>query len=116
MKLDGAKWQGEPTEARRVRAVIADAPQFPSYWARDLVGTEAWVVEFVVPAYRVPFKVPKWITREGRRKKVWLTEYVEYPPETRYFYDEDGTGTRKLVEMGGSPLVGSRTVEVSAIL
>ena len=44
---DGPNWNGEPCEARRVRVVIADAPRFPSYWARDLVGQEREAVEVV---------------------------------------------------------------------
>jgi len=37
-------WNGEPCEARRLTAVVADAP-FPLYWAADHIGSRRAVVE-----------------------------------------------------------------------
>lgn len=39
-----AYWNGLPTTATRGTAVVADAPSFPQYWARDLVGMRIEVV------------------------------------------------------------------------
>lgn len=39
-RLAGTRWNGEPVTAVQVRVVVADAPEFPQYWARGLVGTE----------------------------------------------------------------------------
>lgn len=39
-------WNGEPTPARKVRGVVADAP-FPAYWARRFIGQERNAVEVV---------------------------------------------------------------------
>jgi hypothetical protein len=33
-------WNGEPTPCTRVVVLVADAPEIPLYWARDLVGHE----------------------------------------------------------------------------
>lgn len=38
-------WNGERCRARKVRVVVADAPEFPRYWARGLVGEERDAVE-----------------------------------------------------------------------
>ena len=38
-------WNGEPCGALKVRVVVADAPEFPLYWARDLVGMEIDAVQ-----------------------------------------------------------------------
>jgi hypothetical protein len=38
-------WNGEPTPARKVTGVVLDAPEFPQYWARPLVGTRRNAVE-----------------------------------------------------------------------
>lgn len=40
-------WNGEPTPARRVTIVCADAPEFPAYWARaaEIVGSRRDAVE-----------------------------------------------------------------------
>jgi hypothetical protein len=39
------RWNGEPCQARRVTAIVADSTFFPEYWARDLVGTRRKAVE-----------------------------------------------------------------------
>lgn len=41
------EWNGEPCEARRLTAIVADNTAFPGYWARHLVGTRRDVVEVV---------------------------------------------------------------------
>lgn len=35
----------EPCEARKVRVVVEDAPEFASYWARPYIGEERDAVE-----------------------------------------------------------------------
>jgi hypothetical protein len=40
-------WNGEPAGVRRCRVIVGDAPQFPEYWARDLIGTERDAVHVV---------------------------------------------------------------------
>ncbi|MEU7771242.1 hypothetical protein AB0C44_07940 [Micromonospora taraxaci] len=75
-------WNGEPTPAVRVRVIVADAPQFPQYWARPLVGTERAAVR------------------------------VTYGGETFYLDDETGTGWRKVTEGHGSPRWGHADLAV----
>lgn len=38
-------WNGEPAEARKVTVTVADAPDFPAYWARPYVGMQRHAVE-----------------------------------------------------------------------
>ncbi len=38
-EIEKTYWNGEPCHARKVTLVVADAPSFPIYWARDHVGT-----------------------------------------------------------------------------
>lgn len=38
-------WNGEPCSARKVTVVVADSGKFPSYWAKELVGTRRDAVE-----------------------------------------------------------------------
>jgi hypothetical protein len=64
------KWNGEPCQARRVTAIVADNGVFPMYWARHLVGTRRKVVE------------------------------VTYAGETFYLDDEDGSGWNKVTHGG----------------
>ena len=64
-------WNGEPASAIKVRVIVADAPQFPQYWARDLIGTERAAVR------------------------------VEYHGRVFYLDDEDGSGWRKVINGGG---------------
>jgi hypothetical protein len=64
------QWNGEPCQARRVTAIVADNGVFPMYWARHLVGTRRKVVE------------------------------VEYGGETFYLDDEDGSGWNKVTHGG----------------
>jgi len=37
-------WNGLPTIATRGTAIVADAPDFPCYWAKSIVGTRIPVV------------------------------------------------------------------------
>ncbi|MFI8535391.1 hypothetical protein ACIGMX_34740 [Streptomyces aquilus] len=67
------RWNGEPCHARRITAIVADAPEFPAYWARHLVGTRRPIVE------------------------------VTYADSTFYLDDEDGTAWRKVTIHHGSP-------------
>jgi hypothetical protein len=64
------RWNGEPCQARRVTAIVADDGRFPQYWARHLVGT--------------------------RRKAVEVT----YGDSTFYLDDEDGSGWDKVTHGG----------------
>lgn len=64
------RWNGEPCQARRITAVVADSTDFPMYWARHLVGTRRNVVE------------------------------VAYSGETSYLDDEDGSGWHKVTNGG----------------
>jgi hypothetical protein len=64
------RWNGEPCQARRVTAVVADSIFFPLYWAREFVGT--------------------------RRKAVEVT----YGGRTFYLDDEDGSGWAKVTAGG----------------
>lgn len=69
-------WNGEPAPAVKTRVIVADAPQFPQYWARHLVG------EF----------------RDAVR--------VTYGGQTFYLDNADGSGWRKVTTGHGSPRWG----------
>ncbi|WP_047892565.1 hypothetical protein [Micromonospora sp. RV43] len=75
-------WNGELTEAVRVHVVVADAPQFARYWARDLVGAE----------------------RDAVR--------VTYYGQVFYLDDEDGSGWTKVTTGYGSPRCPHRELAV----
>ena len=75
-------WNGEPAVAVRVRVIVADAPHFPQYWARPLVGTERAAVR------------------------------VTYGGRTFYLDNETGTGWRKVTEGHGSPRWGHADLAV----
>lgn len=64
------QWNGEPCEARRITAIVADNTAFPGYWARPFVG--------------------------ARRKAVEVT----YGGQTFYLDDEDGSGWNKVTHGG----------------
>ncbi|WP_320784185.1 hypothetical protein [Streptomyces sp. CRN 30] len=64
------RWNGEPCQARRITAVVADTSDFPQYWARHLVGTRRNIVEVV------------------------------YNGETSYLDDEDDSGWHKVTNGG----------------
>ena len=39
------EWNGLPARARKVWARVAEAPQFPAYWAKPFIGWERAAVE-----------------------------------------------------------------------
>lgn len=78
---DVTYWNGELAPARRVTLVVADAPQFPLYWARDAVGTTRDAVE------------------------------VAYDGETFYLDDEFGQGWGKVTAGHGSPRLSHRNLQ-----
>jgi hypothetical protein len=41
-------WNGEPAVCRKVWVTVADWPDAPKYWARDLVGQRREAVEVVI--------------------------------------------------------------------
>ncbi|MEU9661891.1 hypothetical protein [Streptomyces chartreusis] len=43
--MTDTRWNGEPCQARRITAIVADNTAFPMYWARHLVGTRRNIVE-----------------------------------------------------------------------
>ncbi|MFF7142291.1 hypothetical protein ACFZB5_13715 [Streptomyces nodosus] len=68
--MTDTRWNGEPCQARRITALVADDARFPAYWARHLAGTRRHLVE------------------------------VEYGGETFYLDDEDGSGWHKVTHGG----------------
>jgi hypothetical protein len=78
-------WNGEPCRARRVVGVVCDAPEFPQYWARDLVGEEVRAVE------------------------------VSYYDEVFYLLNVDGQGWRKVTEGKGSPQWGHQELRLKEV-
>lgn len=81
-------WNGLPTEIERGTAVVADAPEFPLYWAR----TEG-IVGFRISVVRV------------------VLDGVNYGGGTTYLDDRRGEGYAKVMA-GGSPRVGHRDVSI----
>ncbi|MFD6415971.1 hypothetical protein [Streptomyces sp. NPDC060194] len=65
------EWNGEPCRALRGTITIADAPEFPAYWARHLLGLLRQVVQ------------------------------VEYAGRVFYLDDADGQGWHKVTHGGG---------------
>lgn len=80
-------WNGLPTPALRGTAVVAAAPEFPQYWAADLVGQRIAVVH---------------VTLDG----------VAYGGGMTYLDDRDGSGWRKVTEGHGSPRWPHRGVRI----
>lgn len=80
-------WNGMPTPARRGTAVVADAPEFPMYWARDLVGQRIAVVEVVLDG-------------------------VNYGGGIDYLDDRHGQGWAKVTEGHGSPRYGHASAAI----
>ena len=83
-------WNGEPADCRRVLVVIADAPEFPLYWARALIGSVRHAVEVsnANQAGKQPF----------------------------YLDNEDGSGWAKVRHGHGSPRWGHRGLAISKVL
>lgn len=82
-------WNGLPTPARRGTAVVADAPEFPAYWARDLAGERIAVVE---------------VTLEGVARGGGIT----------FLDDREGDGWAKVTEGHGGPGWGHANVYIEA--
>jgi hypothetical protein len=80
------RWNGEPCEAKRVRVIVADAPDCPNYWAREFVGQERNAVE--VRYFDTPF----------------------------YLDDENGSGWAKVTLGGGGPEWGHKGLEVAEVI
>lgn len=80
-------WNGLPTPARRGTAIVADAPEFPAYWARALVGQRIRVVEVVLDG-------------------------VNYGGGIDYLDNRDGGGWVKVTEGRGSGSYGHASVAI----
>jgi len=85
----GTYWNGLPTPARRGTAVVADAPEFPQYWAKTegLVGQRIAVVEVVLDG-------------------------VNYGGGIDYLDDRNGQGWRKVTTGHGGPGHGHASVSI----
>jgi len=79
-------WNGEPTECRRVVVIVADAPELPAYWARDLVGQERHAVE------------------------------VRYFDKPFYIDNENGSGWAKVRFAGGGPQAGHKDLRIERVV
>lgn len=77
-------WNGEECIARRGTGVVADAPEFPQYWAR----TEGIVGQ------RIPFV-----------RVVYAGSFFDID-------DRDGKGWEKVTTRRGSPSCGHRNVKI----
>jgi hypothetical protein len=86
MTITGTYWNGEPALVYRGTAVVADAPQFPLYWAR----TEGIV---------------------GQRIPVVM---VHYASRTFFLDDREGIGWTKVTVARGGPHHGHNDVEIEA--
>ena len=82
----GTFWNGIPIKARCGTAVIADAPAFPNYWARSIVGQRIAVVE---------------VNLDG----------ANFGGGIDYLDDREGQGWAK-VTGGGSPRAGHANVAI----
>jgi hypothetical protein len=65
------EWNYEPCIAIRTIVVVGDAPEFPSYWAREFIGQTRFAVR------------------------------VTYNGQTFFIDDEDGSGWFKVTNGGG---------------
>ncbi len=90
-------WNGVECDVEEVKVILADAPEFPQYWARDLVGQERNVLKVILT------KVP--INAEGD-----IEELDE--PEIFYIDNEDGSGMKKVTEGMGMWQYGHRDIRV----
>lgn len=97
-------WNGEPTPARKVWAVVADS-EAPLYWARDLVGTRREAVEVVYGD--ATFYIDDG-AREEREVSVWGDDAmpVMIGPVAA------GSGWRKVTVGHGSPRLGHGSLNV----
>lgn len=102
-------WNGQECKARIVRVIVADAPEFPQYWARGFVGQEREAVE--VTYYDETF----YIDNEGHEPSeesatVLRAHGIEPHPEP------PGQGWRKVTEGRGSPGWSHSSLEVERVL
>lgn len=100
MTQDQTYWNGEPCRARRVMVLVADAPQFPQYWARSLVGQSREAVE-VRPM--TPLNAPALGANPDQG-------------EVFYLDDHDGSGWTKVTDGRGSPGLPHRSLAVKSVL
>ncbi|MCA0217938.1 MAG: hypothetical protein LCH43_11360 [Actinobacteria bacterium] len=86
--IEQGYWNGLPTEIERGTAEVADAPEFPLYWAKTegIIGQRIAVVRVVLDG-------------------------VNYGGGTTYLDDRDGAGYAKVMG-GGSPRAGHRDVGI----
>jgi hypothetical protein len=84
--MEQTRWNGIPVEAKRGTAVVADAPEFPLYWAGHLVGERIEVVQ---------------VNLDG----------ANYGGGIDYLDDRDGSGWAKLTA-GGGPRMGHASVAI----
>ena len=82
--MSKAFWNGLPTEAFVGTATVAASPEFPEYWANDLVGQRIAVVKVILDGVNV----------------IGSVDYLD---------NRKGEGWAK-VAMGGSPHAGHRNV------
>jgi len=84
--MSETRWNGIPVEAKRGTAIVAEAPEFPLYWARAIVGRRIAVVE---------------VNLDG----------ANYGGGIDYLDDREGQGWAK-VTGGGSPRAGHASVTI----
>ena len=89
IEASAAYWNGLPTEAECGTAIVADAPEFPRYWAKidGLIGER-------IPVVRV------------------VLDGVNFGGGTEYLDNRDGGGWLKVTEGHGSPAYGHATVRI----
>lgn len=85
----GTYWNGLPTIAERGTAIVAEAPEFPQYWAASegLIGSR-------IPVVRV------------------VLDGVNYGGGVDFLDDRDGSGWRKVTVGHGGPAYGHRGVAI----
>ena len=82
-----AYWNGLETTAIRGTAIVAEAPEFPNYWAQELVGVRIDVVEIILDG-------------------------VNAGGGIAHLDNRDGTAWLKVTEGGGSPQLPHRNVNI----
>jgi hypothetical protein len=106
----GARWNGEPCEARRVRVIVADNERFPLYWARHLVGTERAAVEVTYNGSTF------YIDDEGYDEREEVKAYLrERGHAGRDHVGSPGWGWAKVMA-GGGPGHGHASLEIERVV
>ena len=82
-----AYWNGLPTFGIRGTAIVAPAPEFPEYWAEDLIGQRIKVVA---------------VNLDG----------VNFGGGTIFLDDRTGGAYAKVTEGMGSPRIGHASIEI----